>query len=97
MRYLRIDEMHSLYPTPIGSAQKDEKIVHIYRRMHLHCAHLIKNAQRNTKSVQIQEELSKEVRFPKLKTEFEEQLKEEERLNRQILENLEKISMEGKE
>ncbi|HRS90797.1 MAG TPA: class I SAM-dependent DNA methyltransferase [Candidatus Marinimicrobia bacterium] len=33
-------------------------------------------------------------RFTKLKAEFEEQLKEEERLNRQILENLEKISME---
>ena len=36
-------------------------------------------------------------RFTKLKAEFEEQLKEEERLNRQILENLEKISMEGKD
>lgn len=36
-------------------------------------------------------------RFTKLKAEFEEQLKEEERLNRQILENLKKISMEGKE
>jgi type I restriction enzyme M protein len=30
-------------------------------------------------------------RFTKLKVEFEEQLEEEERLNRQILENLEKI------
>ncbi len=38
-----------------------------------------------------------EVRFTKLKAEFEEHMKEEERPNRQILENLEKISMEGKE
>jgi type I restriction enzyme M protein len=35
-------------------------------------------------------------RFTKLKTEFEEQLKEEERLNALILENLSKIKMERK-
>ena len=35
-------------------------------------------------------------RFTKLKTEFEEQLKEEVKLNSQILENLSKIKMEGR-
>jgi type I restriction enzyme M protein len=34
-------------------------------------------------------------RFTQLKAEFEEQLKEEAGLNRQILENLSKIKMEG--
>lgn len=38
-----------------------------------------------------------EERFIKLKAEFEEELKEEEELNRQILENLKKISIEEKE
>jgi len=38
-----------------------------------------------------------EERFIKLKAEFEEQLKEEEELNKQILENLKKISIEEKE
>lgn len=38
-----------------------------------------------------------EERFIKLKVEFEKQLKEEEELNRQILENLKKISIEEKE